>query len=444
MRSTLPKPLHRLCGRPMIDYVLDAAEIPALARTVTVLSPTLNDNPEMVAHLRQRVGDKLGIAIQYEALGTGDALRAAIPLLDDVTSIIVMFADHPLLTRYRMVELSESLRPADAVVSLLTCVVDSAAGYGRIERTVDSQIQRIVERKDDDPGLRVGPTEINSGMMAIDVEWLRSAIHRLRPSHATGEYYLTQLVELAVGDGRRVTSVQGDPAGLVGVNDRVDLAHAESLLQERIQQQHLRAGVTLVAHQTTVIEHGVVIGPDTTVLPGCLIKSGTVIGSGCEIGPHTVLDRARIGDGCRITASFVTDSEVMDGSDVGPYSHVRGGAMISPGVHIGNFAEIKNSTLATGVRMGHVSYVGDASIGERTNIGAGAITCNFDGVNKHRTDVGADVFIGSDTMLVAPVSIGNGAATGAGSVVTRDVPAGERVVGVPARPLPNRTRENGE
>jgi bifunctional UDP-N-acetylglucosamine pyrophosphorylase / glucosamine-1-phosphate N-acetyltransferase len=440
----LPKPLHRLCGRPMIDYVLDAAEIPSLVQTVMVLSPALKRNADMVDHLAQRVGNTLGLAIQNEVLGTGDALRAAIPLLDDVTTTIVMFADHPLLARDRMISLAESLRLVDAVISLLTCVVDDAAGYGRIERGGDDEIQRIVERKDDVVARRQGSVEINSGMMAIDVEWLRAAIDRITASPATGEFYLTQLVELAVADGCSVTSVQGDATELVGVNDRVELALAESLLQERIQQQHMRAGVTLVAPQTTVIEYGVEIGPDTSVLPGCVIKSGTAIGAGCEIGPHTVLDHARIGDGCRITASFVTDSEIMDGSDVGPFSHVRDDAVISPGVHVGNFAEIKNSMLATGVRVGHVSYLGDASIGERTNVGAGTITCNFDGFNKHRTEIGADVFIGSDTMLVAPVSIGDRAVTGAGSVVTRDVPEGERVAGVPARPLPNQARENRE
>jgi bifunctional UDP-N-acetylglucosamine pyrophosphorylase / glucosamine-1-phosphate N-acetyltransferase len=444
MRSALPKPLHPLCGRPMIDYVLDASGISSLAQSIVVLSPALKADVQLVHHLEHRVGDNLRTAIQHETLGTGDALRAAMPLLEDVASVIVLFADHPLLTKDRVVELSESLRPAGAVVSVLTCIVDGAAGYGRIERDTAGRIERIVERKDDDPGRRIGSVEINSGMMAIDAEWLRSAISRLTPSPATGEYYLTQLVEFAVSDGRQIASVLGDPAELVGVNDRADLANAASLLQERIQLDHMRNGVTLLAPQTTVIEHGVEIGVDTTIMPGCFIKSGTVIGSECEVGPNTVLERARIGDGSRITASFVTDSEVMAGSDVGPFSHVRGGTVISAGVHVGNFAEIKNSTLATGVRMGHVSYVGDASIGERTNVGAGTITCNYDGANKHRTDVGSDVFIGSDTMLVAPVTIGDRAVTGAGAVVTRDVSADERVAGVPARPMPARARENKE
>jgi bifunctional UDP-N-acetylglucosamine pyrophosphorylase/glucosamine-1-phosphate N-acetyltransferase len=428
----------------MIDYVLDAADIPSLDRTVVVLSPALANNEALTMHLGERLGTRHSIAEQHEPRGTGDALRCAMPELGAVDRVVVLFADHPLLTNDRIAELSDSLSEGRATISLLTCVVDDAAGYGRIDRGSDGRVRRIVERKDDDPANRTGRTEINSGMMAIDATWLRTAIDRLTPSAATGEFYLTQLVELAVSDGRAVTSVQGDVTGLVGVNDRVDLAHAESLIQARIQRQHMRSGVTIVSPPTTMIEHGVEIGRDTTILPGCLIRTETVIGAECEIGPQTVLSRATIGARCRIMASVISESEVRSNSDVGPFSHIRGGAVISSDVHIGNFAEIKNSTLAAGVRMGHMSYVGDAVIGERTNIGAGAVTCNFDGVNKHRTVVGADVFIGSDTMLVAPVAVGDGAATGAGSVVTRDVARGGRVAGVPARPLVKKSKENAE
>jgi bifunctional UDP-N-acetylglucosamine pyrophosphorylase/glucosamine-1-phosphate N-acetyltransferase len=428
----------------MIDYVLDAADIPSLDQTIVVLSPALASSETLATHLNDRLGDRLSIAEQREPRGTGDALRSAMPALDAVARVAVLFADHPLLTTDRIAELSESLRAQQATIGLLTCVVDDAAGYGRIDRGRDGLVRRIVERKDDDPANRTGPTEINSGMMAIDMAWLRTAIDRLTPSESTGEVYLTQLVELAVGDGRSVASVSGDVSGLIGVNDRADLAHAESLLQARIQQQHMLAGVTIVAPQATVIEHGVEIGPDTTILPGCLIRSGTAIGAECEIGPQTVLTRATIGDRCRITASFITESEIRANADVGPFSHVRGGAVVSSGVHVGNFAEIKNSELASGVRMGHFSYIGDASIGERTNIGAGTVTCNFDGVNKHRTVIGADAFIGSDTMLVAPVTIGDCASTGAGSVVTRDVESGGRVAGVPARQIVKKSKENAE
>ena len=444
MRSALPKPLHPLCGRPMIDYVLDAAEIPAVAQVLVVLNPALGANETLVTHLRDRIGERLRIVIQRDAIGTGDALHCSLPELEDADAIIVLFADHPLLTRERMDALCNSLRAGNHVISVLTCLVNDAAGYGRVDRTSAGVIKGIVEQKDDDVSLRVGQVEINSGMMAIDASWLRSVADRMTPSSTTGELYLTQLVELAFADGESVASVSGSEGELVGVNDRVDLARANALLQETIHRVHQRAGVSIVAPQSTVIEYGVEIGADSQILPGCVIGSGTTIGSTCEIGPNTVLSNSRVGDECRITSSFVIDSEIGSGSDVGPFSHIRNGSVIEPGVHVGNFAEIKNSELRSGVRIGHFGYIGDATIGERSNIGAGAVTCNFDGTNKHRTDIGADVFIGSDTMLVAPVRVGNGAVTGAGSVVTRDVPAGTRVVGVPARPISKRAARPGE
>jgi bifunctional UDP-N-acetylglucosamine pyrophosphorylase / glucosamine-1-phosphate N-acetyltransferase len=419
----------------MIDHVIDAADIPSRYQTILVLSPVLNASDALVAHLQQSLGDQLGIVIQHEALGTGDALRCAVPLIGDADIAIVLFADHPLLTKARVAELGASLHAGTAVVSLLTCIAEDAAGYGRVERGAGGRVQRIVERKDDSEEHRRGPIEINSGMISIDVAWLRVAVERLTPSNSTGEFYLTQLVELAVADGKHVTSVQGDLSELAGINDRTDLARADALMQNVIQRAHERGGVTLIAPQTTVIEHGAEIGTDTVILPGCMIGTGTVIGSECEIGPHSVLTNARIGDRCRIQSSYISDSEVRTDSDVGPFSHIRGGAVIESDVHVGNFAEIKNSVLASGVRMGHFGYMGDASIGQRSNIGAGAVTCNYDGVAKHRTDLGADVFIGSDTMLVAPLTVGDRAVTGAGAVVTRDVPPDERVAGVPARPI---------
>jgi bifunctional UDP-N-acetylglucosamine pyrophosphorylase/glucosamine-1-phosphate N-acetyltransferase len=277
-------------------------------------------------------------------------------------------------------------------------------------------------------------------MMAIDGSWLRGAAGRLRPSAATGEVYLTQLAELAVDDGLAVSSTGGSSLDLVGINDRVDLARAEALLQQKLREAHQRAGVTFLHGETTRLEANVSIAPDVTIDQGCVLRDGTSIGSGSVIGPYAVLDRATIGQNCRVVASVITASVLDDNSDVGPYSHVRAGSRIGSGVHVGNFGEIKNSTLGENVRMGHVSYIGDATIGAETNIGAGVVTCNFDGVAKHETDVGAGVFLGSDTMLVAPVRVADGAATGAGSVVTRDVGPGERVAGVPARPIPRKPK----
>jgi bifunctional UDP-N-acetylglucosamine pyrophosphorylase/glucosamine-1-phosphate N-acetyltransferase len=441
MRSALPKPLHTLAGRAMIDFVIDAADIPGVAQVVVVLSPDLSANDDLLGHLQQRLGDRLGIAIQDQQRGTGDALRRALPLIHDTGSVIVLFADHPLLTPGRMMALSDSLKDGQSALSILTCEVDAAAGYGRVVRSPGGAIERIAERKDDEPDSRVGRTEINSGMMAVRLKWLETAISRLTPSPTTGELYLTQLVELAAGDGVAIGSVPGEAAELIGINDRNDLALAEGLLQTRIRSALGASGVRFVAPDSSIVDFDVEIGSDTVILPGCLIKFGTVIGRGCEIGPHSVLTAATIGDGCAVRSSYVSHSEVQAGSDVGPFSHVRDGAFVGSDVHVGNFAEIKNSRLDEGVRMGHFSYVGDASVGRRTNIGAGVVTCNFDGKDKHHSEIGEDAFIGSDTMLVAPITVGDGAVTGAGSVVTRNVPSGGRVAGVPARQSPGTVRK---
>jgi bifunctional UDP-N-acetylglucosamine pyrophosphorylase/glucosamine-1-phosphate N-acetyltransferase len=443
MQSALSKPLHTLAGRPMIDYVIDAAEIPQVEKIVVVLSPDLNANDELLAHLQRRLGGRLGVAMQQEQRGTGDALRCALPLVQDADSLIVLFADHPLLTPERVDALSGSLAGEAHVVGLLTCTVADPGGYGRVIRSPAGEIERIVERKDDDLSARTRPAEINSGMMALSAAWLASVANQLMPSDTTGELYLTQLVELARAEGYTVANVLGDESELIGVNDQHDLAVAEGLLLHRIRRRLAAAGVRFTAPETSVVEFGVEIGPDTTILPGCLLRAGTVIGRNCEIGPHSVLTAARIGDACVIRSSYVSNSEIRAGSDVGPFSHVRDGTVVDSNVHVGNFAEIKNSRLDEAVRMGHFGYVGDATVGARTNLGAGAVTCNFDGKDKHRTQIGADAFIGSDTMLVAPLSVGDGAVTGAGSVVTKDVPARGRVAGVPAKAIPGAKREGG-
>ena len=309
------------------------------------------------------------------------------------------------------------------------------------DRNADGTIARIIERRDDDSEKRSGPCEVNSGAMVLSVPWLQSAIPRLTPSNATGEIYLTELVAIATNDGAGVDAHNGSAEVLVGVNNRAELAHAEALIIQQTIDQHMAAGVTFTLPLTSVVEPGVQIGPDSVILPGCQITAGSRIGANCVIGPNSVLANADIGDNCTISASWIEHSRIEANSDVGPFSHVRGNSRVGPDVHIGNFAEVKNSVIHSGVRSGHFSYIGDSEIGSGSNIGAGVVTCNFDGTNKHRTLIGENVFVGSGTMLVAPIELGDGSMTGAGSVVTHDVQADQRVVGVPARPISRKTTE---
>lgn len=436
MRSAMPKVLHPVAGLPMVAHVLRAAAAAEPVATVLVVNPEIADLPG-------RIGAPAGVvaAVQHEALGTGDAVRCALPTAVDADAdlLLVFFADHPRLDAATVRRLRDEAAASGALVTVLTARVDDAAGYGRIDRDEAGNPRRIVEKKDDDPAKRIGPAEINSGMMALDARWAAEVLPMLEESAATGEVYLTELVARAAATGPRadarwpVATVEADPRVALGVNDRVELAEADADVRAAIRERLMRDGVTLVGPETIFVDADVAVGPDTTILPFSVLMGRTVVGANCTIGPHAVLRDARIGDGARVTASFVTASTMAAGSDAGPFSHLRGGTELGTGVHVGNFAEIKNAVLGEGVRCGHFSYIGDAAVGAGTNIGAGTITANYDGVDKHRTDIGDNAFIGSDTILRAPVTVGAGARTGAGSVVTKDVPPGATVVGVPAR-----------
>jgi bifunctional UDP-N-acetylglucosamine pyrophosphorylase/glucosamine-1-phosphate N-acetyltransferase len=284
--------------------------------------------------------------------------------------------------------------------------------------------------------------ELNAGVFCIAADWLWGALQRL-PVSASGEYYLTGLVELAAADGLAVeTLCVEDAQEALGVNDRVRLAEAEAIMRRRINATYMLAGVTIVNPDQTYIEASVQIGADTTIWPNTYLRGKTMIGRGCTIGPNTIMQDCQVGNDCTILAAVMECAIVDDGVDMGPFAHLRKNAHLGKGVHMGNFGEVKNSYLGPGTKMGHFSYLGDVTIGEDVNIGAGTITCNFDGVHKNPTEIGDRAFIGSDTMLVAPVKIGEGAHTGAGAVVTHDVPPGETVVGVPARPL--RKQDKGD
>ena len=432
MRSRTPKVLHPLCGRPMLAYVLDAwaaaveADEPGAA-TVVVVSPATEA-------VTGAIDGEVRIARQASPKGTGDAVRAALAEVADGTAeVLVLSGDVPLVTAPQLAAVLEQRRLDDAAIALASVFAANPGDLGRVVRSEFGTVERIVETRDASAE-ELETNEINAGLYAFDAAWLRRRIDALKPSKSNRELYLTDLVQLAREDGRIVSAVGFDDDGTFdGINDRSQLAQAEWALRVRLNERHMRAGVTMRDPSTVYLDWGVELAEDVTLDPGVLIKGATSIGSGSVIGPDTTIIDSTIGRDCSVRRSVVEGSTLEDGASVGPYSHLRPGSHVGPGAEVGNYAEVKNSRLGAGVKTHHVSYLGDADVGAGTNVGAGTITANFDGTSKRRTTIGKGAFIGVDTMLVAPVEIGDGARTGAGAVVTKNVPAGKLAVGVPAR-----------
>jgi len=428
MVSDLPKPLHPLLGKPLINYVVDAAAPLAEAPPVIVIGHGGDKTKEVL-------GDQLRFAVQRELLGTGHAVQQAEDLLSGHSDLIlVLYGDMPLVRTQTLKDLVQTQESNPGPVTILTLLEDNPRGFGRIARDTSGFIQKIVEEVDATPE-QLEINELNAGMYCFRGDWLWTSLKKLTPSKS-GEYYLTDLVELAADEGQNVASVQiEDPKELIGINTRVHLAETGQILRSRINQKWMLAGVSILDPASTYIDPDVVIGQDTVILPNTYLQHNTSIGKNCLIGPGTRIFSSQIGDDCEVEFSVVEESRIENGVDIGPFSHLRKGAHLGPGVHVGNFGEIKDSYLGEGSKMGHFSYVGNAEIGKDVNIGAGTITCNYDGENKHQTIIHDGVFIGSDSMLVAPVEIGKNSSTGAGSVVTKDVPDDTVVVGVPARQI---------
>jgi len=427
MKSELPKVMHRVAGRPMVRYVLDAAS----ALQPSALVVVVGYGADMV---RETLGEDVAYAVQTEQLGTGHAVQQAEQAVAGrAPTVLVLYGDTPLLRPETLQALVEHHRSQEAAVTLLTFRPEDPTGYGRIVRDGDTgQVRAIVEHKVATPAQRT-IKEVNSGLMCLQDEWLWPNLARVQ-RHPGGEVYLTELVALACQQDQTVAALAvADPLEVIGVDTRLKLAQAEGHMRRRINERWMMAGVTLIHPEATYIEEDVELGPETVVWPNTLLQGQTRIGQGCSIGPGSIIRDSTIGDGCRVELSVIEQAIMEEGSDIGPFSHLRKGAHLGPGVHIGNFGEVKNSYLGSGVKMGHVSYMGDATVGAKVVIGAGTITCNYDGQRKHRTVIGERAFVGSDTMLVAPVEVGAGAKTGAGSVVTRDVPPGSVAYGVPAR-----------
>ncbi len=424
MRSSLPKVLHPLAGRSMVRYVVDSARTTGARRCIIVVGP----ESEAV---RSALDDEVTFVVQPEPLGTGHAVAQTRAAAGDSEHLLVLNGDVPLITPETLARLVRAHEGQSADLTFLTARLE-AAEYGLVQRDAEGRVIGVVEAAARE-GEADGSAEINAGQYCFRAAWLWPRLAAI-PKSTNSEQFLTSLVAIAVEEGAALVPVQAaDPDEARGINDRVQLAEVEAVLRRRINRQHLIAGVTIVDPARAYIDADVIIGPDTVIEPNTQLRGATRIGRDCWIGPNSVVHNSSVGDRCRIVDSTVEEAVLEDDVGVGPYSHLRSGAHLCAGVHIGNFAEVKNARLGRGVKMGHFSYIGDAEVGDGTNIGAGAITCNFDGEAKHRTVIGRGVFIGSDSMLVAPVTIGDGARTAAGSIVTKDVPPGAMAAGAPAR-----------
>jgi len=428
MRSTLPKVLHPLLGRPMAFYSLQVAQ------EVTGTTPVMviGYGGEQV---QQTIGDATRYALQDPQLGTAHALMQAEPLLRGQSDLVlVAAADMPLLTSETLGKLVQAQTMHTGPITLLTVIADGTSDFGRVLRSPDGRVQAVVE-VDQATSEQLAVREVNASVYCFSAGWLWDALRRV-PISPKGEYYLTDVVGLAAAEGLSVQALTvEDPAEAIGVNTRLHLAEAEAILRQRVNRAWMLAGVTLIDPAATYIEPDVRIGPDTAIWPNTFLQGHTEVGEGCTIGPNAILRDTRVGNRCKVLASVLEKALLEDDVEIGPFGHLRKGAHLANGVHMGNFGEVKESYVGPGTKMGHFSYIGDTTIGPKANIGAGTVTCNFDGEKKNPTEIGEGAFIGSDTMLVAPVKVGKGAHTGAGAVVTKDVPPDTLAVGVPARAI---------
>jgi bifunctional UDP-N-acetylglucosamine pyrophosphorylase/glucosamine-1-phosphate N-acetyltransferase len=429
MKSNLPKVLHPLCGRPMLWHVLEALKSAATEKPVVIVG----HGAEAV---QKYLGEAADCVLQEPQLGTGHAAMQAEPLLKGKTDlVIVTYADMPLLRRETFQRLVEAQKLNQGPLSMLTVIADDPRGFGRIVRKADGTVEAIVEEYVATPEQQQ-IRELNVGAYCFESSWLWEAVHRIEKNPRKGEYYLTDIVEIAVRENLPVQAVVHDDfMETIGINSRVHLSEAEAVMRMRINREHMLNGVSMMDPRAAYIEAGVKIGKDTLIMPNTYLYGTTEIGEGNVIGPNTIIRDSKIGNHCKVLASVLEGAVLEDDVDMGPFARLRKGAHLRSHVHMGNFGEVKDSTLGEGVKMGHFSYIGNATIGANTNIGAGTITANYDGEKKNPTEIGEDAFIGSDTMLVAPLKLGDGARTGAGAVVTKDVPADTLVVGMPARAI---------
>jgi bifunctional UDP-N-acetylglucosamine pyrophosphorylase/glucosamine-1-phosphate N-acetyltransferase len=428
MRSALPKVLHAILGHPLAWYAVQTARQATGADPVLIIGHQAED-------VQRVIGESIHYITQEPQLGTGHAVMQARSFLEGkADTILVTYADMPLLKPETLSMLITAQQSVSGPISLLTVIGKDPRGFARVVRDSNGNVREIIEEAVATPE-QLAIRELNAGVYCFEAAWLWKSLSKV-PLSPKGEYYLTELVGIANQEGLSVKAILAEEEiETIGINTRIHLAEAEGAMRQRINQAWMLAGVSMIDPATTYIEPEVTIGRDTIIWPGTYLQGKTSIGEGCTLGPNTILRNTKIGDRCEVLSSVLEGALIEDDVDIGPFAHLRKGAHLGKGVHMGNFGEIKNSYLGPGTKMGHLSYIGDATIGSGVNIGAGTVTCNYDGEKKNPTVIGDNVFIGSDTMLVAPVRLGDRSHTGAGSVVTKDVPADTLVVGVPARPI---------
>ena len=419
MRSRTPKVLHDLCGRPLIEWPVAAAQEAGAGRIVVV------DGPKGI--LEGRLPEGVERAVQQEPKGTGDAVKAAAAHVDPGAPVVVLMGDVPLVTADFIAGLVQAHASAGVQATMATMILEDPAGYGRVVRDGEGLVVRVAETKvaGDAGADELAIREVNTGIFCFDGESLLYALERLRADNAQGEYYLPDVLPLLRDGGRTVGAhVVEDHTLTLGVNDRADLAKVREHAQRRILDELMRDGVDVLAPAATIVDAGVRVGRDTVIEQGCTLRAGTTVGQGSRIGPHTTMIGATIGDEVTARYAYVEDAVVGRGCTIGPFAYLRPGTVLADGVKIGTSVEVKNSSVGAGSKIPHLSYIGDADVGEGSNLGAATITANYDGRRKHRTTIGDGVRTSVDTTLVAPVTLGDGAYTGAGSVITDDVPEG--------------------
>lgn len=416
MKSKMPKVLHKVCGKPLSKWVIDASEAAGADKVCAVVG-------HKAETVKEVLGDVCEFALQAEQKGTGHAVMQAIDVIKNSKGeVVILNGDTPLITAETINKAIEYHKNNGNQATVITAILDDATGYGRIVRDNDGSVLKIVEQKDaSEEEKKIN--EVNSGMYVFDAQSLVYALDKITPNNAQGEYYLTDTLEILLSAGKKIGGYAiSDNDEIRGINERVQLNEAEKIMQKRINEYHMRNGVTMRNPESVYIEDGVEIGNDTEICQNVTIKSGTKIGSDCVIGSGSMLDRAVIHDGVDVLSSVILESEVDEGTHVGPFAYIRPNCHVGKEVKVGDFVELKNSNIDDGTKISHLTYIGDSDVGKRVNFGCGTVTCNYDGKKKYRTTIGDDCFVGCNTNFVSPINVGDGVYIAAGSTITEDIP----------------------